>query len=616
MDCGSVVVRLETPQLVNQVVGGHLGLQEMAAVALGSMWFNMLWCFVMGVATALDTLASQAFGAADIPLVRIWSATAGVVLLTLCIPLAAGLWMAGAAAERFFHQPDDVASLVALYCRLLIPGAVPLALVLVLNKFLQAQNIMKPSACAGLLGFSTNLAVNVLLLHRGGLGVKGPALATSSGNTLQAIFLSGCVAHHLISRRRAIRGYSAVDVEMSKRSSSLARDGSFLRDNSFARDKPLQPYGGITSNGEVGRNGTDYTMSGPAGSEREEPSHAGVCVVDDRPSRSGTAVAVNGSGRREGGHSMHRENSAHSLGGGGDDEPVEASVMLLTGGISWQHVGQFLRLGIPGGFMFFLELAGFELTTAMAGAIDTVSLDAHTAMISVCAFTFVTLPFGVATAATIRVGNNLGAGRAGAARCTSYIALLLGGGFMAMGALPIFLFRHRIGSIFVDSDAVRDAVARIAPLAAIFQVFDGIGGCSLGSLRGMGRQATAAAINMVGFWVVMVFFAYMFAFVAHMGLMGIWWGILSGIGMTAVIGTGMILSTDWEYYARRAIQMQRGAAPDAADATGEGTAGGGAEGLRDFADGYGRLRGHGVDRQPVMSGKYVRINSSVSEGEP
>ena len=55
-------------------------------------------------------------------------------------------------------------------------------------------------------------------------------------------------------------------------------------------------------------------------------------------------------------------------------------------------------------------------------AAGTVELDAHTAILTLCVFLFISFPFGVATASTIRVGNLLGAGRpqqarlAGAAR--------------------------------------------------------------------------------------------------------------------------------------------------------------------------------------------------------
>ena len=40
----------------------------------------------------------------------------------------------------------------------------------------------------------------------------------------------------------------------------------------------------------------------------------------------------------------------------------------------------------------------------------TVQVDAHNAMLTLCEFSYVALPFGIATAATIRDGNMLGAG--------------------------------------------------------------------------------------------------------------------------------------------------------------------------------------------------------------
>ncbi len=46
----------------------------------------------------------------------------------------------------------------------------------------------------------------------------------------------------------------------------------------------------------------------------------------------------------------------------------------------------------------------------------TVQVDAHNVMLTLCEFSYVALPFGIATAATIRVGNMLGAGNHASAR--------------------------------------------------------------------------------------------------------------------------------------------------------------------------------------------------------
>ena len=52
-------------QVVDQAFVGHIGPAQLAAAALGNSLFNMLWFWLLGVSTALDTLASQAHGAGD-----------------------------------------------------------------------------------------------------------------------------------------------------------------------------------------------------------------------------------------------------------------------------------------------------------------------------------------------------------------------------------------------------------------------------------------------------------------------------------------------------------------------------------------------------------------------
>ena len=73
--CPSVCVNLLISLLVpvGQVYAGRLGVEALAAAALGNAFFQTVWCFLLGVSTALDTLASQAYGAGDAELVRLWS---------------------------------------------------------------------------------------------------------------------------------------------------------------------------------------------------------------------------------------------------------------------------------------------------------------------------------------------------------------------------------------------------------------------------------------------------------------------------------------------------------------------------------------------------------------
>ena len=54
---------------------------------------------------------------------------------------------------------------------------------------------------------------------------------------------------------------------------------------------------------------------------------------------------------------------------------------------------------------------------------------------------------------------------------------------MSGSGLFISLFRQGIGPLFVDDLGVSREVARVAPICAAYQVFDGIAGTSSGVLR-------------------------------------------------------------------------------------------------------------------------------------
>ncbi len=54
---------------------------------------------------------------------------------------------------------------------------------------------------------------------------------------------------------------------------------------------------------------------------------------------------------------------------------------------------------------------------------------------------------------------------------------------MSGSGLFITFFRQRIGPLFVDDLDVTQEVARVAPICAGYQIFDGIAGTSSGVLR-------------------------------------------------------------------------------------------------------------------------------------
>lgn len=240
-----------------------------------------------------------------------------------------------------------------------------------------------------------------------------------------------------------------------------------------------------------------------------------------------------------------------------DDGSVQTLGKAVKKGCQIGTLCRFWKLGLPGGAMMAADASSFDVTTAFAGALGTVELDAHTAMLTLCVFLFLSMPFGVATASTIRVGNLLGAGRGQQARISGLVCVVLGTGFLTVAGVCIFVWRNTLGYLFVSDAEVVKMVASIAPIAAIYQLPDGILGCIGGVLRGMGRQAYLMAFNIIGFWGFGVVLGWTLAFKTDLGLVGLWWGILTGVTVTAILCISLLLKVDWDCEASMAEERLR-----------------------------------------------------------
>ena len=99
----------------------------------------------------------------------------------------------------------------------------------------------------------------------------------------------------------------------------------------------------------------------------------------------------------------------------------------------------------------------------------------------------------------------------------------------------------------------------IAPVAAVFQIFDGALGACNGVLRACGRQAALARVNIAALWGVGVVVGFALTFPANMGVVGLWVGLAVGV---ACGGTGLVWMSarlDWD---REASLARTGSAPD------------------------------------------------------
>ncbi|VAI36109.1 unnamed protein product [Triticum turgidum subsp. durum] len=128
------------------------------------------------MASSLDTLCGQAFGARQYHLLGIYKQRA-MLVLTLVSVVVAVLWAYTGQILLLFGQDPEIAMGAGSYIRWMIPALFAYGLLQCHVRFLQTQNIVLPvMASAGVTALS-HVLVCWLLVYKLGLGNKGAALA-------------------------------------------------------------------------------------------------------------------------------------------------------------------------------------------------------------------------------------------------------------------------------------------------------------------------------------------------------------------------------------------------------------------------------------------------------
>ena len=189
---------------------------------------------------------------------------------------------------------------------------------------------------------------------------------------------------------------------------------------------------------------------------------------------------------------------------------------------------QLVALGAPAAGQLTLEVGVFAMASALAGRMLPASLAAHQIALNLAGFTYM-VPLGVASAGAVRVGQAIGRRDAAGAARAGWTALLFGVVFMSVAAVAFVAIPGRlIGAFTTDARVLEIGVALLA-VAAVFQLFDGLQTVGTGVLRGLGETRLPMLWNLAGHWFIGLPIAYLLAFHFGFGVIGLWWGLSSGL---------------------------------------------------------------------------------------
>jgi MATE family multidrug resistance protein len=184
---------------------------------------------------------------------------------------------------------------------------------------------------------------------------------------------------------------------------------------------------------------------------------------------------------------------------------------------------RLLRIGLPIGLHFFLDMGSFLVFSAYIGRMGTEPLAANQITIQILALSFMPCQ-GFAIAATTLVGQYIGAERRALARKSAYATLRLGLLYSGVVALMYVIFPEYLVRIFNSDPTVIMYGKQIIMLAAVFQVFDAVQMIASGALRGAGDTKVPMLFAIGGAWLLFLPISFVLGTLARGGATGAWAG--------------------------------------------------------------------------------------------
>ncbi|KAJ6999515.1 hypothetical protein D5086_007830 [Populus alba] len=429
-----ILFRLAAPAIVvyllnflisisTQIFCGHLGNLQLAAASLGTTGIQVfIFGVMLGMGSAVETLCGQAYGAHKYEMLGIYMQRS-TVLLTLsglvlmfiyifCKPILLGL-----------HESPSIASAAALFVYGLIPQIFAYACNFPIQKFLQAQSVIFPSACISAGALVLHLLLSWVVIFKLGGGLLGAALVASLS---WWIIVVAQFVYILASKKfkHTWRGFST------------------------------QAFSGL-----------------------------------------------------------------------------------------WD----FFKLSLASAVMLCLETWYYQILTLIAGLLKNaeVSLDALSICMAINGWCFM-ISVGFQAAASVRVGNELGAGHPKAASFAVIIVNLSSLIISVILAIAVLLLRHVISYAFTSGTVVAGAVAELSPFLAASIVLGGVQPVLSGVAVGCGWQAFVAYVNVACYYLIGIPLGCVLGFTCDMGAKGIWSGMLGGTIMQTIVLLWATFRTNWE----------------------------------------------------------------------
>ncbi|KNA04350.1 hypothetical protein SOVF_199740 [Spinacia oleracea] len=181
--------------IITQSFAGHLSDLDLAAFSISTTFLIAVsFGFLLGMATALETLCGQAYGARQHHMLGIYLQRSCVVL-SFCAILLLPMFIFATPLLKILGQSAEVAERTGLVARYLIPMHLSFIFQFSLQRFLQSQLKTAIIAWSAAVTLAVHAIISWLFIYKLGVGIVGAALTLDFSWWLSVFIMYGYVIY-------------------------------------------------------------------------------------------------------------------------------------------------------------------------------------------------------------------------------------------------------------------------------------------------------------------------------------------------------------------------------------------------------------------------------------
>jgi MATE family multidrug resistance protein len=222
------------------------------------------------------------------------------------------------------------------------------------------------------------------------------------------------------------------------------------------------------------------------------------------------------------------------------------SLGLWPGSPDWATQSHLLRVGVPMGLSYFVEISAFTLMAIFIARLGPEMLAGHRIVANISAMVYM-FPLAVGTATAALVGQADGAADVRGAEALARSAFRLAGvGALLLGLL-LWVLREPLAALGSPDPAVQSVAVGLIAYVAAYQLSDALQTIAGFALRGYHVTLVPLGVHLASFWLFGLGGGYWLAFdglavmgVLPMGAAGFWCAALVAT-LVATLGLGGLL---------------------------------------------------------------------------